>query len=161
MSPEESWRLLTMSFCGRLGTVDAEGWPYVVPKLYVVDEGRLYFHSSLALGHTRQNLAANSKVCFEVDRPGKVFPVNEGDQCATSLSYESVIVFGHCRLVEDRDRKRRVLEKLMDKYADPSWQRPWSFPTLDETAVFEVTVEQVTGKRRTLAVAENWKELAD
>ena len=153
MCDEDCWRLLERAFCGRLGTADADGWPYIVPKLFVVDGASIYFHGATARGHMQANLEDNPRVCFEVDEPGPVFPSGEGSQCDTSNAFQSVIVFGTCSLVEDHEQKLRALRLLMRKYADPAWERPDTFPSLDETAVYEVAVERMTGKRRSLAVA--------
>ncbi|HYG57270.1 MAG TPA: pyridoxamine 5'-phosphate oxidase family protein [Symbiobacteriaceae bacterium] len=159
MTAEESWSLLAGAYCGRLGTSDAEGWPYVVPKMFVVVDGKIYFHSSQSRGHTRSSVEANPRVCFEVDEPGPVFPSGEDSLCNTSNGFESVITFGTCRLVEDEEHKAKVLYALMAKYADPAWERPDSFPMLAVTAVFEITVERITGKRRPVAVTPRWQHL--
>jgi len=34
-SDEDARQMLRTGFCGRLATVGADGWPYVVPLLYV------------------------------------------------------------------------------------------------------------------------------
>ena len=149
MSSEDSWRLLAKASCGRLGTADAEGWPYVVPKSFVVDNGSIYFHGSPAPGHMLSNLEANPRVCFEVDELGPVAPTSDGNQCRAGISYESVIVFGTCGLVEDREQKLHALRLLVAKYANQFEERPEAYPDLDQTAVFEVAVERITGKRRT------------
>lgn len=159
MSTEEAWAFLEKGFSGRLGTADAEGWPYVVPQLYIVEHGKLYFHSTAAKGHTRSNVEANPKVCFEVDEPGFIFPYGETAQCETSVSFESVVFFGTCRIIEDRQAKLHFYEQFMAKYADPAWERPPVWPLLDATTVYEVTVERLTGKRRPVDIAERFKHL--
>ena len=56
MSEEQARLLLQQGFCGRLATVSADGSPYCVPLLYVVREGRLYAHNTIARGHLRANV---------------------------------------------------------------------------------------------------------
>ncbi|MBX5465294.1 MAG: pyridoxamine 5'-phosphate oxidase family protein [Clostridia bacterium] len=159
MDEEEAWALLERAFCGRLGTVDEEGWPYVVPQLFVVDGRELYFHGTAAYGQTRRNIEADPRVCFEVDEPGPVFPYGEESPCETSVGFESVILFGTCRIVTSREEKIRFYERLMAKYADPAWERPAVWPRLEATTVYAVRVEKVTGKRRPVQVAERWRHL--
>jgi nitroimidazol reductase NimA-like FMN-containing flavoprotein (pyridoxamine 5'-phosphate oxidase superfamily) len=157
MSAEEAWGFLEKAFSGAIGTVGPDGWPYVVPNLFVVHDGKVYFHTTAAKGHTRTNIEANPRVCIEVDEPGFVFPYGEKAPCETSVGFESVILFGTCRIIDEPDEKIRFFERFMAKYADPSWERPPVWPLLHATTVYEVTVEQITGKRRPVVIAERWK----
>ena len=159
MSAEETRRLLENGYVGRLGTADPDGWPYVVPKMYALYNGFIYFHGTTARGHTRTAVEANPKVCFEVDQPGPVFPTGTQSQCETSVGYDSAVAFGTCTLVEDDAEKIAFLERLMAKYADPAWVQPAVWTTLDATAVFKITVERMTGKHRPITVAGQWRHL--
>ena len=51
MTDARARETLAGGFCGRLGTVGPDGWPYVVPLLYVWMEGQIYVHNSRAPGH--------------------------------------------------------------------------------------------------------------
>jgi nitroimidazol reductase NimA-like FMN-containing flavoprotein (pyridoxamine 5'-phosphate oxidase superfamily) len=157
MTADETWHLLENGYVGRLGTAGPEGWPYVVPKMYAVMNGAVYFHSTTAHGHTWADLQANPRVCFEVDQPGPVFPTGEKDLCETSVGFESVILFGTCTPVTDPAEKVAFFERLMDKYANPAWERPANWSHQDVTAVYRIVVERITGKRRPVAVADRWK----
>ena len=159
MTSEETWAFLRRAFSGRLGTAGADGWPYVVPQLFIVHDDKLYFHSTVARGHTRSNIEANAKVCFEVDEPGFIFPYGDEAPCETSIGYESVILFGSCRIVEERPEKVTFFERFMEKYADSAWERPQVWPLVDATTVYEITVERITGKRRPVVIADKWKHL--
>jgi uncharacterized protein len=159
MEETEAWQFLTGAFSGNLGTAGPDGWPYVVPQLFIVEAGKLWFHNTAAPGHTRANLAANPRVCFEVDAPGFIFPYGEKAQCETSVGFESVILFGTCRVVEGREEKLAFFERFMAKYADSAWERPNVWPLLDATTVYEVAVEKITGKRRPVVIAEQWKHM--
>ncbi|HLY66190.1 MAG TPA: pyridoxamine 5'-phosphate oxidase family protein, partial [Chloroflexota bacterium] len=48
MTDDEALAALEAGFCGRLGTVGPDGWPYVVPLLYVWMDGRIYTHNTKA-----------------------------------------------------------------------------------------------------------------
>ncbi len=159
MSSEEAWEFLETAFSGSLGTVDADGWPYVVPQLFVTHKGKVFFHNTAAKGHTRTNIDANPRVCFQMDEPGFVFPYGDEAPCETSVGFESVVLFGTCRVVEDREEKVAFFERFMTKYADPAWERPNVWPLLNATTVYEITVEKITGKRRPVVIAEKWKHM--
>ncbi|HEY3365746.1 MAG TPA: pyridoxamine 5'-phosphate oxidase family protein [Symbiobacteriaceae bacterium] len=159
MTSEETWKLLERGFTGRLGTADAEGWPYVVPLSYAVHNGAVYFHHTQSpASHLKVNVEANPRVCFEVDEPGIIFPTADNAPCETSVSFESVILYGHCTKVTDPAEKLAFFRTLMAKYADPSWERPDVWPMADITAVYRVSVERITGKRRPVKVAAQWQD---
>ena len=61
--------------------------------LYVVREGRLYAHNTIARGHLRASVEHEARVCFEGDAPGQVFDYGRFE-CDSSVAYRSVIVFG-------------------------------------------------------------------
>jgi len=160
MSDERTREVLARGFCGRLATVGLDGWPYVVPLLYVWRDGEVWLHNTSARGHLRANVDFASRVCFEVDEAGEVFAYGRFE-CDTSVSYASVIVFGQIRIVEDRYLKSRFFDDLMRKYSDASLERPKGFfPRLDEVTVYAVTVERMTGKETALpARSEQWPAL--
>ena len=149
--------LLAGAYCGRIATVGADGWPYVVPLLYVWLDGKIYTHNTAARGHLRANVEHDARACFEIDVPGAVFPYGRFN-CDTTLSYESVIAFGTVRVVQDRDEKARFCTALMEKYAGHVAERPKNFfPRLDQIAVYALTIERVTGKHTALPAAfEQW-----
>jgi nitroimidazol reductase NimA-like FMN-containing flavoprotein (pyridoxamine 5'-phosphate oxidase superfamily) len=157
MSTEAVRALLERGYCGRLASVGADGFPYIVPLLYVWMENRIYVHNALARGHFRENIERDSRVCFEMDEPGEVFPYGRFE-CDTALSYRSVIAFGAVRVVEDREEKARFCTALMEKYGRSMPERAKSFfPRLDQIAVYAMAVESMTGKETPLpAKAEQW-----
>lgn len=159
LTEADAWAFLEQAFACRIGTVDDEGWPYVVPQLFIVHDGKLYFHNTAARGHTRTNLESNPRVCFEADEPGFIFPYGEQAPCETSVGYASVIAFGTARIVTDRAEKVAFFERFMAKYADPAWERPEVWPLLDATTVYEITVERLTAKRRPVVIADKWKHM--
>ncbi len=150
MPEAEAQSVLEQGFCGRLGTVGEDGYPYVVPLLYVWLDGEIWTHNTRAVGHLRRNVNHEPRVCFEVDAPGQVFPYGRFE-CDTSVSYRSVIAFGRIRVVEDSEAKARFCSALMAKYGNAEWDRPRDvFPRLDQITVYAITLERVTGKQNLL-----------
>jgi nitroimidazol reductase NimA-like FMN-containing flavoprotein (pyridoxamine 5'-phosphate oxidase superfamily) len=126
MREERTLETLIRGFCGRLGTVREDGYPYVVPLLYVWLDGQIYTHNTRAVGHLRRNVDQDARVCFEVDEPGTVFPYGRFE-CDSSVSYRSAIAFGTIRIVTDDAEKARFCDALMAKYSQPDLGRPEGF----------------------------------
>jgi nitroimidazol reductase NimA-like FMN-containing flavoprotein (pyridoxamine 5'-phosphate oxidase superfamily) len=157
MSSERVQEVLARAYAGRLGTVGPDGWPYVVPLLYVWVDGEIWVHNTSAPGHLRASVDHEPRVCFEVDEPGEVFAYGRFE-CDTSIAYRSVVAFGRIRIVDDRARKAAFFEALMAKYGRPDWNRPPAFfPRLDQVTVYAIAVERVTGKATVLpALQDRW-----
>ena len=92
-----------------------------------------------------------------MDEPGEVFAYGRFE-CASTVEYRSVILFGRIRVVEDPEAKQRFCEGLMAKYAEPDWDRPKGFfPRIDQITVYAITIERMTGKETPLpATSERW-----
>ncbi len=162
LMPEASAReALASGFAGRLATVGADGWPYVVPLLYVWIEGEIWVHNTRARGHLRENVEHEPRVCFEIDEPGEVFAYGRFD-CDTTVAYRSVLAFGRIRVVEDRERKAAFCDALLAKYGDPCWKRPERFyPRLDQITVYAIAIERLSGKQTPLPAAQDRWPAAD
>lgn len=158
MTCDEVVGFLGAAFCGRTATVGGDGYPYVVPNLFVWMDGRIYLHTAKHRGHFLTNVEACERVCFEVDEPGQTFPYGPVE-CDTSVSYTSVVVFGRIAIITDDDLKQRFYAAFMDKYAPKdSWGRTkGSFPRMGFTVVYAIDVETMTGKRSPLpAIDKQW-----
>lgn len=158
MHDAEAQALLARAFCGRTATVGADGYPYVVPNLFVWMQGRVFLHTAPYEGHFLRNVRHCDRVSFEVDEPGQIFPYGHVE-CDTSVSYRSVIVFGRIRIVSDESEKTLFYEAFLRKYAPPdSWGREkGSFPRLKGTIVYFIEPEVLTGKEGKLpALEDQW-----
>lgn len=150
MSDVAALDFLRQAFCLRIGTVGADGWPYVLPLLFVVLDGDVFVHTTSAEGHFRDNLRGGTKVCLEIDEPGEVFAYGR-TACDTSISYRSLIAFGTIRDIEDRNEKTRFCNELMAKYATRVPERPQGvFPRLDQIRVYAISIERISGKQSSL-----------
>lgn len=157
LAEAEARELLARAYCGRLATVGADGWPYVVPLLHVFAADEIGLHNTAAHGHLRANVEREARACFEVDEPLKVFDYGRFE-CDTGLAYSSAIAYGRIRIVEDRAAKSRFFDALLAKYGTGVPGRPKSFyPRLDEVTVYALAVERITGKQCALPpAAEQW-----
>lgn len=157
VSEERARELIAHGYCGRLATVGPDGWPYLVPLLYVWKNGEIWVHNTRARGHLRANVDHETRVCFEIDEPGQVFAYGRFE-CDTSIAYRSVVIFGRIRVIEDRRQKQAFFDAFMTKYADANWQRPKNFyPRLDQVTVYAIAIERLTGKETPLpSLDDRW-----
>lgn len=158
MTQDDAQAFLSRAFCGRTATLGPDGYPYVVPNLFVWLDDQIYLHTAKYKGHFLTNVEHHQQVCFEVDEPGEIYPYGHVE-CDTSVSYASVVVFGQIRIVEDDAEKVRFYSAFMKKYAPAdSWGREQdSFPRVAGTVVYAITPERLTGKRGELpGIEERW-----
>lgn len=147
MPDEETKSFLREQQVAHVGTVDSEGWPYVIPLVYIYEGGDiLYLHTGGYRGHFQTDVLGDSRICIEVSNKGPLHP-GKPYACDSALVYTSVVVFGRARIVEDRDKKTWFFDRLLEKYGDPSWSFEPGYPLLDRITLYEVHMEVVTGKR--------------
>ena len=131
--------------------------PFITPTNFWYDPERheIYFHSNV-IGRVRANSEQYAKVCFEASEFGRYLPSNVALEF--SIQYESVVVFGTIRVLEDGEEKKRVLYGLIEKYfpdMKPGQEyRPITEQELNRTSAYGITIESWSGKR-------NWPEQAD
>jgi nitroimidazol reductase NimA-like FMN-containing flavoprotein (pyridoxamine 5'-phosphate oxidase superfamily) len=144
MSEDDAREFLRAGTEGRLATCDQTGQPYITPLNYFYREGKIYFHSRLN-GRKLDNIAANSRVCFEVSATAKL-TVSHGRPCSCSTRYTSVLAFGLARVVPDDAKKAALLNLLVERYAGGMDFQPVEEKHAAGCVVVEICVEQISGK---------------
>jgi uncharacterized protein len=117
----------------------ADGQPYVIPLPFCWSDGSVYLRLPLS-GRKGQILAANPRVCFEVDQ----FTEKLDD-------YASVLVEGSLVPVEDLEEKRRVKSLNDEKYSRlRRGHRPGHgrATALAELPLKKIIVSRISGRRR-------------
>ena len=150
MSADDAANFLGLATVMRLGTVDDEGWPYVVPLSFVYKDGKVYFHHTAEDSHLTSCLETGPRVCIEVDETGPVYLGGElGSESACDIGrvFKSVIAFGRASLVTDLRAKEQVFDLFVERYPLPGTDSPRTFPKLETTLIFQVEVEVITGKK--------------
>ncbi|MDV0445400.1 hypothetical protein MmiAt1_09770 [Methanimicrococcus sp. At1] len=136
--------LLDEESVGRLATIGAGGFPYVIPVHYVHHNQKIYIHG-LVRGQKLDNIAANPNVCFEIDLfEGFIMP-DEKSPCDVNTKYKSVIITGTAKVVEDETIKEDALNKIVEKYTPTLAGAPFG-SGIKATTVIEITVKECTGK---------------
>jgi uncharacterized protein len=144
---------------GRIASIDANGYPQVIPMNFVFVQAdipdinsqtiikldAIYMHSH-PFGEKLDNIKRNEKVGFEVDQhicflPSYYFHPTDASQADTL--YISIVIKGNSSIVEDNEEKARALNALMKKY-----QREGRYQILHPkmSSVHEVTVIKIVPK---------------
>lgn len=149
-SPDRVRQFLDEEHVGRLATVDADGYPQVIPMNFAYRDGRIYMHSHTR-GEKLDNLLRDPRSGFEVDRELEFLPSYFSSPTDASMAdtlYVSVVIKGHSSLVEDRAEKARALNALMRKYQPEGGYEPLraEMSVLDHVAVIRTDPEQIHGK---------------
>ena len=129
-----------------VATVDANGWPYVVPLIYIYEGGdRLFVHTGNHDGQFERNIIGQPRACVEVSEMGPIHP-GPRHACGSALVYSSVITFGMVRRIDNRADKTWFFDRVLDKYGEKDWVFEPGYPQLDRIVLYEQTIEIMTGK---------------
>jgi len=131
---------------GSLATVSLDGSPYVVTVNYVYHDGKIYFHGALE-GKKIDNIAHEPRVCFEAHVVDRILPAPRATEF--SMRYRSVVVHGRARLLDEMAAKHKALMVLTARYAGDCPFEPPTDKEVAATAVVEIEVGEMTGKRNT------------
>ena len=146
-------QILQQETSGVLALIGDEVYPYAVPISYVYDGEKLYFHSAKS-GHKLDAIQQNAKASFCVVAKDTVVPEEY------TTYFQSVIVFGQIRLIQDERAKRAAIEKLAGKYApeattmelEQEINREWN-----PLCLLEMTIDHVTEKEAIELCGKNSK----
>ena len=153
LSQQEIAQILQQETSGVLALIGDEVYPYAVPISYVYDGEKLYFHSAKS-GHKLDAIQQNAKASFCVVAKDIVVPEEY------TTYFQSVIVFGQIRLIQDERAKRAAIEKLAGKYApeattmelEQEINREWN-----PLCLLEMTIDHVTEKEAIELCGKNSK----
>ncbi len=118
-------RILHDQSLGRVGFIDDDGEPLVLPVSYRFHRRRVYFYSSE--GAKLRAATRGTRVCFEVD----------GWNPATGDGW-SVLVKGVCRPVEEEEEEEVGFDLDL---------RPWLRTALRPMKLVEIVPEEISGRR--------------
>lgn len=144
LSDDEIYALLDRVKEGVLGTVGKDGYPYCIPINFVRIGNKIYFHGRKS-GEKNENMEACDKVCLTAMETGG-FEITGPNGCNTTTVYESVIVRGTVRTIEDLDKKIAVLRAIIAKTVPERAGFPMKEERAAAAAVFEMSIETATGK---------------
>ena len=149
MSDADARSFLREQKVAHIGTVDASGWPYVVPLAYIyLGDEWFWFHTGAHHGHFLTNLEQNPRICATVSGIGGM-ETNGQYLCDGSQLYASVILFGRATIIPNAAQKNWFFDRLREKYvpADVSAQLSPEYPDIDKIILYRSSIDIMTGKR--------------
>jgi len=157
-SKEKIIEFLSVESTGRIASIDANGFPQIIPMNFVFVNDVVYMHSHTR-GEKLDNFRKNNKVGFEVDRNLEFLPSYFFDPNDASLAdtlYISVVIKGHVYIVDDNEEKTLALNELMSKYQPEGKYQMISsqMDVLNEVAVIKVVPNSLRGKYK---IGQNMK----
>lgn len=147
MADQDARDFLCQQKIAHVASVDGNGWPYVLPLVYIYEGGDLlYLHTGAHQGHFLTNLQHDSRICVEVSQIGPLHP-GQRFACDSALVYTSVISYGPARILyHDTEKKSWFLDRLLEKYGDSSMHFEPGYPLIDRIILYEQKIEILTGK---------------
>ncbi len=142
LEPQTCTAILNKADEGILSLCGPDGQPYGVPLNFVFKNNQIIFHFA-PQGRKLDLIAQNPRACFTVIDQKTVLP----EQYSTA--YSSVMAFGSCQLLTDRQEKKAALECLVNKYCAQNTQediRKTIDKGLDRTTMVAMDVEEISGK---------------
>ena len=149
-SPQKIAEFLNSEHIGRIASLDKDGFPQIIPMNFAFVDGAIYMHS-YTRGEKLENIKANQKVGFEVDRELEFLPsyfTSPTDASQADTFYISVVIKGDGIIVNDRAEKTMALNSLMEKY-QPEGRYEMITPEMhvvDEVAIIKVMPKIMKGK---------------
>ena len=156
---------------GRIASIDANGYPQIIPMNFVYIEAdsfnvnsyneikldAIYMHSH-PFGEKLDNIRRNGKVGFEVDQyicflPSYYFHPTDASQADTL--YISVVIKGKAVIIEDNKEKAKALNGLMKKYqVEGRYEKlDRDMPSVHEVSVIKIIPEEMHGKYK---IGQHW-----
>lgn len=142
ISLESAKKLLAAERRGMLAVNGDDGYPYAVPVnyWYCEDENRIFFHGS-RVGYKIERLKQDDKVCFTVYGNETV----KDEEWAPYV--QSAVVFGRCRLIDNRERAIELVRRFAGKYfPDPALIEEEIASAGRAVQMFEIEIEHLSGK---------------
>ena len=156
---------------GRIASIDANGYPQIIPMNFVYIEANnfdipsfytqksdgIYMHSH-PFGEKLDNIRRNTKVGFEVDQhicflPSYYFHPTDASQADTL--YISVVIKGSAIIITDNKEKAQALNGLMKKYQIEGRYEMLapSMSSVHEVSVIKIIPEEMRGKYK---IGQHW-----
>ena len=141
-------RLLDNQYVAHVGFIDQDnGLPFVIPMGVARDKDRILLHGSTGSRMMRQ-IAQGIDLCVTVTQLNAIVVARSAFN--SSMNYESVMIFGVARVLED-DEKDLALERITEKLVPGLWNygRPLVAKEMAATMIVELSLDKFSAKSRT------------
>lgn len=144
LTREECLALLDRADTAVLSLIGEDGGPYAVPVNFVRIDDRIYYHGRRT--GTRVACMERDHRCCLVAYDRVQYEDYGPDACDTTTVFESVVIRGKVSAVDDPAVKMRVLRELTDKIVPGKKDCPVAEDRIARTGIFEISMDEVTGK---------------
>ena len=145
LTEQQMTQLLKRVQTGSFATLNPDGTPYITPMHFVYYNNAIFTHG-LPKGKKLDNIARDPRVGFSIYEMDKLLLDLDENPCETNTKYESVIISGTAKLVNDIDEKRNVLKKIVEKYTPHLASTELPINMVKGTAAIQIDIMEMTGK---------------
>ena len=152
-------RLLDNQYVAHVGFIDQDnGLPFVIPMGVARDNDRILLHGSTGSRMMRQ-IAQGIDLCVTVTQLNAIVVARSAFN--SSMNYESVMIFGVARVLEDSE-KDLALERITEKLVPGLWNygRPLVAKEMAATMIVELSLDKISAKSRTGDPSDDDEDLA-
>ena len=152
-------RLLDNQYVAHVGFIDQDnGLPFVIPMGVARDNDRILLHGSTGSRMMRQ-IAQGIDLCVTVTQLNAIVVARSAFN--SSMNYESVMIFGVARVLEDAE-KDIALERITEKLVPGLWNygRPLVAKEMAATMIVELSLDKISAKSRTGDPSDDDEDLA-
>ena len=152
-------RLLDNQYVAHVGFIDQDNqMPFVIPMGVARDNDRILLHGSTGSRMMRQ-IAQGIDLCVTVTQLNAIVVARSAFN--SSMNYESVMIFGVARVLEDAE-KDVALERITEKLVPGLWNygRPLVAKEMAATMIVELSLDKISTKSRTGDPSDDYEDLA-
>ncbi len=151
-------KVLDAAFLAHVGFC-VDGQPFVIPTLFGREDDHLFLHGSAASRMLR-TLEAGVPACVTVALVDGLVLARSAFH--HSINDRSVVAFGTCRLVAEREQKLHALTTVSEHLIRGRWKdvRPPSEKELKATSVLRFEIEEASAKVRVGPPADDEEDYA-
>jgi len=145
--------LLDSEYVAHVGFVDNDvNEPFVIPMAFARDNDRILLHGSTG-SRLMMKIAAGAQLCITVTKLNAIVVAKSAFN--SSMNYESVMIFGKAKLLED-DEKMAAMTAISDVLVPgmSSYARALKPKEVAGTMIVEVPLEKYSAKTRTGGVID-------
>jgi len=145
METKAAKELLHDVVVGGFATINSDNTPYVVPVHFVLSDNKIYLHGASS-GQKIDNIKRNAKASLMVYKMHDIVISGDRVPCNVNTKYESAIVDGEAKIVEDEIEKIFALSKIISKYTPQLDASKLSSDMVKDVAVIAIEIENISGK---------------
>ncbi len=141
-SNEECEKMILNTFQGLLVLAN-DNEPYAIPINHGYKDGSFYFHCGMT-GKKLDFIRKNPRVSYVINKYfGK--PEDHVKSMKCHGSWESLIVYGTAKIIEEREEYRQAFKTFMEYYGNTKFEPSAEAHT--KTRIIKVTAEKMTARR--------------